>query len=167
MRIRRTVACHTRIQPDGVHVVKSSPQLSVILAGESIGPTDVLSIQLWGRLRLVCCLPEMVGAGPLYVLPEPTMASKAGCVLFGAQGALTAPRASSGLGSSEHHSEISAGMRQAVALETKDSSDTATIGGVRGPHIRLGYPSSHTDIQLSRTWNFRGFRASSVEILTS
>jgi Bacterial CdiA-CT RNAse A domain len=75
---------------DGVRVVLSAPQLAAVLTRQSISHTDVLSNRLWGGLQLVGGLLEMVGAGALCVLPEPTMASKAGCIVFGAHGSDTA-----------------------------------------------------------------------------
>ncbi|MGF6542168.1 hypothetical protein OKW32_005518 [Paraburkholderia youngii] len=41
-------------------------------------------------MQVVGGVLEMVGAGALCVLPEPTMASKAGCVVFGVHGSDTA-----------------------------------------------------------------------------
>ncbi|WP_233808232.1 RNase A-like domain-containing protein [Paraburkholderia sp. HP33-1] len=75
---------------DGVRVVLSAPQLAAVLTRQSISHTDMLSNRLWGGLQLVGGLLEMVGAGVLCVMPEPTMASKAGCIVFGAHGSDTA-----------------------------------------------------------------------------
>ncbi|KXU83177.1 hypothetical protein CI15_29155 [Paraburkholderia monticola] len=75
---------------DGVRVVLSAPQLAAVLTRQSISPTEMLSNRLWGGLQLVGGLLEMVGAGALCVMPEPTMASKAGCIVFGAHGSDTA-----------------------------------------------------------------------------
>ncbi|WP_233801606.1 RNase A-like domain-containing protein [Paraburkholderia sp. HP33-1] len=75
---------------DGVRVVLSAPQLAAVLTRQSISHTEMLSNRLWGGLQLVGGLLEMVGAGALCVLPEPTMASKAGCIVFGAHGSDTA-----------------------------------------------------------------------------
>ncbi|MCC8395761.1 hypothetical protein LJ656_24560 [Paraburkholderia sp. MMS20-SJTR3] len=75
---------------DGVRVVFSAPQLAAVLAKASISQTEMLSNRLWGGLQVVGGVLEMVGAGALCVLPEPTMASKAGCVVFGAHGSDTA-----------------------------------------------------------------------------
>ncbi|TDV32840.1 hypothetical protein C7405_112152 [Paraburkholderia caballeronis] len=75
---------------DGVRVVLSAPQLAAVLARESISRTEMLSNQLWGGLQVVGGVLEMVGAGVLCVMPEPTMASKIGCVAFGAHGSDTA-----------------------------------------------------------------------------
>ncbi|MBB5503462.1 RNase A-like domain-containing protein [Paraburkholderia sp. MM5384-R2] len=75
---------------DSVRVVLSAPQLSAVLARHSISPTEMLSNRLWGGLQVVGGVLEMAGAAALCVLPEPTMASKAGCVVFGAHGSDTA-----------------------------------------------------------------------------
>jgi hypothetical protein len=71
---------------DSVRVVLSAPQLAAVLARQSISHSEMLSNRLWGGLQLVGGLLEMVGAGALCALPEPTMASKAGCVVFGVHG---------------------------------------------------------------------------------
>ncbi|WP_233805694.1 RNase A-like domain-containing protein [Paraburkholderia sp. HP33-1] len=71
---------------DGVRVVLSAPQLAAVLTRRSISQTEMLSNRLWGGLQLVGGLLEMVGAAALCVMPEPTMASKAGCIVFGAHG---------------------------------------------------------------------------------
>ncbi|MEX3788365.1 RNase A-like domain-containing protein [Paraburkholderia sp. BR14374] len=72
-----------------VRVVFSVPQLAAVLSRQSINPTEMLSNRLWGGLQVVGGVLEMVGAAALCVLPEPTMASKAGCVVFGAHGSDT------------------------------------------------------------------------------
>ncbi|MGF6697391.1 hypothetical protein OKW38_002003 [Paraburkholderia sp. MM5496-R1] len=76
--------------PDAVQVVLSAPQLAAVLSRQSISPTEMLSNRLWGGLQVVGGVLEMVGAAALCVLPEPTMASKAGCVVFGVHGSDTA-----------------------------------------------------------------------------
>ncbi|MBB5415695.1 RNase A-like domain-containing protein [Paraburkholderia atlantica] len=75
---------------DGMRVVLSAPQLAAILTRESISQTEMLSNRLWGGLQVAAGVAEMVGAAALCVLPEPTMASKAGCVVFGVHGSDTA-----------------------------------------------------------------------------
>ncbi|MEX3811146.1 RNase A-like domain-containing protein [Paraburkholderia sp. BR13439] len=75
---------------DGVRVVLSAPQLAAVLSRQSISPMEMLSNRLWGGLQVVGGVLEMVGAGALCVLPEPTMSSKAGCVVFGVHGSDTA-----------------------------------------------------------------------------
>ncbi|MGF6506469.1 hypothetical protein OKW26_002272 [Paraburkholderia sp. 32] len=77
-------------ESDGVRVVLSAPQLAAVLSRQSISPTEMLSNRLWGGLQVVGGVLEMVGAAALRVLPEPTMASKAACVVFGVHGSDTA-----------------------------------------------------------------------------
>ncbi|MBB5457580.1 RNase A-like domain-containing protein [Paraburkholderia sp. Cpub6] len=77
-------------ESDGVRVVLSAPQMAAVLVRQSISQTEMLSNRLWGGLQLVGGVLEMVGAGALCVLPEPTMASKAGCIVFGVHGSDTA-----------------------------------------------------------------------------
>ncbi|MGF6956008.1 hypothetical protein QFZ97_001873 [Paraburkholderia youngii] len=91
---------------DGVRVVLSAPQLAAVLTRGSISQTEMLSNRLWGGLQVAAGVAEMVGAAALCVLPEPTMASKAGCVVFGVHGSDTA----------------AAGLRQMLTGE-----DTATL----------------------------------------
>jgi hypothetical protein len=75
---------------DRVRVVLSAPQLAAVLARQSISSTEMLSNRLWGGLQVVGGVLEMAGAAALCVLPEPTLASKAGCVVFGVHGSDTA-----------------------------------------------------------------------------
>ncbi|MBB5456625.1 RNase A-like domain-containing protein [Paraburkholderia sp. Cpub6] len=75
---------------DGVRLVLSAPQLAAVLARQSISQTELLSNRLWGGLQIVGGVLEMVGASALCVIPEPTMLTKAGCVVFGVHGSDTA-----------------------------------------------------------------------------
>jgi len=71
---------------DGFRVVLSPVQMAAVLAGESLSQEATLSNRLWGGLNVVGGVLEMVGAAALCVMPEPTMASKAGCIVFGVHG---------------------------------------------------------------------------------
>ncbi|QCP52377.1 hypothetical protein FAZ95_24675 [Trinickia violacea] len=75
---------------DVMRVVLSPVQLAAVLSRGSLSQEATLSNRLWGGLQIVGGVLEMVGAGALCVLPEPTMASKAGCVVFGVHGSDTA-----------------------------------------------------------------------------
>ncbi|MBC8735289.1 hypothetical protein F6X40_00115 [Paraburkholderia sp. UCT31] len=77
-------------ESDGVRIVLSAPQLAAVLARQSISPTEMLANRLWGGWQVLGGVLEMLGAGALCVLPEPTMASKVGCVVFGVHGSDTA-----------------------------------------------------------------------------
>ena len=74
---------------DGVRIVLSSVQLAAILERESLSQTEMLSNRFWGGLRAVGGVLELIGAGALCVVPEPTMASKVGCFIFGLHGSDT------------------------------------------------------------------------------
>ncbi|MGS1056666.1 RNase A-like domain-containing protein [Burkholderia glumae] len=78
-----------RRDTDGLRVVLSAPQLAAVLARQSINQTEILSNRLWGGLQIVGGVMEMAGAAVLCVAPEPTMASKAGCIVFGVHGSDT------------------------------------------------------------------------------
>ncbi len=76
-------------EEEGIRVVLSAPQLAAVLAQESISESATLSNRLWGGLRVAGGVVELVGAGVLCAAPEPTMASKVGCVVFGVHGSDT------------------------------------------------------------------------------
>ncbi|MCC8391207.1 hypothetical protein LJ656_01285 [Paraburkholderia sp. MMS20-SJTR3] len=98
------------LDADGVRVVLSAPQLAAVLTRGTIDQTAMLTNRLWGGVQIAAGVLEMVGASALCVLPEPTMASKAGCIVFGAHGSDTA----------------AAGLRQ---LMTGIEADTLTQRG--------------------------------------
>jgi hypothetical protein len=75
---------------DGVRVVMSPVQLAAVLSRQSISQSEMLTNRLWGGLQVVGGVLEMMGAGVLCAMPEPTMASKAGCIVFGVHGSDTA-----------------------------------------------------------------------------
>jgi hypothetical protein len=74
---------------EGMSVVLSSVQLAAVLTEQSVDETATATNRLWGGLRVVGGVLELLGAGVLCVTPEPTMSSKVGCVVFGAHGADT------------------------------------------------------------------------------
>src|SRR5215204_1525673 len=76
-------------EAEGVRVVLSPVQLAAVLADESISEDATWTNRLWGGLRLVGGVAELAGGGVLCLAPEPTMASKVGCVVFGVHGADT------------------------------------------------------------------------------
>jgi hypothetical protein len=73
-------------EDEGVRIVVSAPQLAAILEEGSLDEPSTYTNRLWGGLRVVGGTLELVGAGALCLAPEPTMASKAGCVVFGLHG---------------------------------------------------------------------------------
>jgi Bacterial CdiA-CT RNAse A domain len=71
----------------GIKVVLSSVQMAAVLGQDNLGEDPTLTNRFLGSLRVVGGVLELAGAGVLCLAPEPTMASKAGCVLFGINGA--------------------------------------------------------------------------------
>lgn len=77
-------------EDSSINIVLTPVQLAAILQGESISNEATLSNRMWGGLTLVGGVLEMVGGAALCVVPEPTGATKLGCVLLGAHGSDTA-----------------------------------------------------------------------------
>lgn len=74
---------------EGIDIALTPVQLAAVLTEDTVDEHATLTNRLWGGLRLVGGVLELVGAGALCLAPEPTMASKAGCVVLGAHGADT------------------------------------------------------------------------------
>ena len=70
----------------GLSVALTPVQMAAVLGGEDVPESASLSNRLWGTAALIGGVIELVGAGVLCVAPEPTMASKVGCVVLGAHG---------------------------------------------------------------------------------
>jgi hypothetical protein len=75
---------------DGLQIVLTPVQLAAVIHGETITPpetaTNRLLTRLVGGAELVGGVIELLGAGALFVTPEPTMVTKAGGVVLGANG---------------------------------------------------------------------------------
>ena len=71
---------------DGLRIVLSPPQLAAILTEASISENETLANRLWGGLWVAAGVVELLGAGVLCAVPEPTLLTKAGCVVFGLHG---------------------------------------------------------------------------------
>lgn len=69
---------------EGVTIAISPVQMAAILHRKTLSEGETWSNRLWGSLGLVGGIVESFGAGVLCVVPEPTMLSKAGCVVVGA-----------------------------------------------------------------------------------
>lgn len=72
---------------EGVAVVLSPVQLAALLENDNVSEPATFTNRMWGAARTVGATVELLGAGVLCLLPEPTMASKAGCVVLGVHGA--------------------------------------------------------------------------------
>jgi hypothetical protein len=77
-------------EQSSISVVLTPVQLAAILKGDSISSESTLSNRFWGGLTLVAGVAEMVGGAALCAVPEPTGATKVGCVVLGGHGIDTA-----------------------------------------------------------------------------
>ncbi|WMD22951.1 hypothetical protein RAS12_11410 [Achromobacter seleniivolatilans] len=73
-----------------ISIVLTPVQLAAILQGESVSSETTLSNRLWGGLKLAGGVAEMIGGAALCAVPEPTGATKIGCVVLGGHGIDTA-----------------------------------------------------------------------------
>ncbi|QTF09956.1 hypothetical protein HC231_20065 [Brenneria izadpanahii] len=67
----------------GVRIALSPVQLAAVLSDKSVSEGETLSNRLWGGLGLAGGVVEMFGAGVMCIVPEPTMLTKAGCIIVG------------------------------------------------------------------------------------
>ncbi len=71
---------------DGLQVVFSPAQLAAVLAGQSLTDSEIQSNRIWGGVKAVAGVFEIIGGGLLLAVPEPTGATKVGGVVLGAHG---------------------------------------------------------------------------------
>lgn len=69
---------------EGLVVAVSPVQMATILRRKNVSAGETFSNRLWGGLGIVGGVAEIFGAGVLCIVPEPTMVTKAGCVVVGA-----------------------------------------------------------------------------------
>jgi len=77
-------------EDSSISIVLTPVQLAAILQGESVNSEATLSNRLWGGLKLAGGVAEMIGGAALCAVPEPTGATKVGCVVLGGHGVDTA-----------------------------------------------------------------------------
>ncbi|KAF1370036.1 RNase A-like domain-containing protein [Yokenella regensburgei] len=70
-------------ETNGLRIALSPVQLAATLSEKSISEGETFSNRLSGGLGLIGGMTEMFGAGVMCVAPDPTMLTKAGCVLVG------------------------------------------------------------------------------------
>ena len=145
---------------EGLTIALTPVQMAAVLGGEEVPESASLSNRLWGTLGLVGGVVELVGAGVLCLAPEPTMVTKAGCVVLGVHGfdtlatsgrqvwtgtpqrtvtAVTASSAAEALGASRETADgIGLAVDVAVPLAVAAGLGAARIIAVtRGGRIRL------------------------------
>lgn len=74
---------------EGVTIVLSPVQMAAVLTQGDISSSETLSNRIFGGLKVLGGVLELLGAGVLCLAPEPTMATKAGCVIVGVHGSDT------------------------------------------------------------------------------
>jgi hypothetical protein len=145
---------------EGMTIALTPVQMAAVLGDQEVPESASLSNRLWGTVGLVGGVVELVGAGVLCLAPEPTMVSKAGCVVLGVHGfdtlatsgrqvwtgvpqrtatAVTATSAAEALGASRETAEgIGLAVDVAVPLAVTAGLGAARIVSVmRGGRIRL------------------------------
>lgn len=103
---------------NGIVIAMSPVQMAAALSDKSVSEGETMSNRLHGGLGLAGGVAEMFGAGAMCIVPEPTMLTKAGCVIVGTHGLDT----------------IQAALRQvwsgrAVATDTYNSAVALGTGG--------------------------------------
>jgi hypothetical protein len=71
---------------NGLTVVLSPVQLAAVMSGQAISEGETAANRVFGGLRMLAGTLEMVGAGALVLVPEPTLATKVGGVALATHG---------------------------------------------------------------------------------
>ena len=74
-------------EAEGLQIVLSPVQMAGILHNASISEGEVLSNRLWGGVGLAGGMLQMLVAGGMCAAPDPTMLTKAACVVVGGHAA--------------------------------------------------------------------------------
>jgi hypothetical protein len=115
---------------EGLTLTLSPVQMAAILRGKTISEGETMSNRLWGGLGVVSGVAEMFGAGVLCVVPEPTMLSKAGCVVVGSHSLDTITASFKQVLTGRQTSTATAQLAEIAAGELGASKDTAYKVGV-------------------------------------
>ncbi len=103
----------------GLQMVLTPLQLAAVLDGETLEEPAPTATRLWGAATLIGGALELLGAGALWLAPDPTLATKVAGGVLGAHGLDTA----------------SAGLRQVVSGQ---SQSTVTASAARSAAELLG-----------------------------
>ncbi|MDQ0571843.1 hypothetical protein QFZ42_003677 [Variovorax paradoxus] len=144
---------------EGLSVALTPVQMAAVLGDQEVPESASLSNRLWGTVGLVGGVVELLGAGVLCVAPEPTMMTKAGCVVLGVHGydtlttssrqvwtgtpqrtvtAVTASSAAEALGASRETADgIGLAVDIAVPLAVASGLVVARVIAVRAGRFRL------------------------------
>ncbi len=115
---------------EGLTITISPVQMAAILRGKTVSEGEVMSNRIWGGFGVISGVVETFGAGVLCVVPEPTMLSKAGCVVVGSHSLDTITTAFKQVITGRQASTATAQLAEMAAGELGASADTAYKVGV-------------------------------------
>jgi hypothetical protein len=149
------------VSEEALTVVLSPVQLAATISGQNITEQETGSNRLWGGLKLIGGALEMVGAGLLWVAPEPTTLTKFGGTALGAHGADTVSTGFWQLWTGQRQRTLTDKAAETVALRLGADPETAeTIG--TGVDIAVPLVVS-LGIGAARIAAIRGGRISLIE----
>jgi hypothetical protein len=126
---------------DGLTIALSPVQLAAILSDQPISNGETAANRLWGGLKLLAGSLEMVGAGALLLVPEPTLASKAGGVALAAHGSDTLSAGLWQVWTGQEQRSLT--ERGAASLAVRLGADPATAGNI-GTAVDIAVPLAVT-----------------------
>lgn len=146
---------------EALTVILSPVQLAAVISGQSISEPETSGNRLWGGLKLIGGALEMVGAGALWLAPEPTMLTKAGGTVLGAHGADTVSTGFWQLWTGRSQRTLTDKAAESLALRLGASPETA---GQIGTGVDIAVPLVVSlGIGAARIAAIRGGRISLIE----
>ncbi|KGT86468.1 hypothetical protein NG99_25780 [Erwinia typographi] len=114
----------------GLSLAISPVQMAAILHKRTVSRGETMSNRLWGGLELIGGVVESFGAGALCIVPEPTMLSKAGCVVVGAHSLDTIKSSLNQVITGRESQTATAELAKLAAEQMGATTDTAYRVGV-------------------------------------
>ncbi len=114
----------------GVDIILTPLQLTAVLDQESLSTESATSNRWWGAVSVLAGALELVGAGALLAVPEPTLVTKAAGGALGAHGIDTASTGVKQVLSGRSESTLTAQSMQAAAEGLGVDLKTAVLVGV-------------------------------------
>lgn len=114
----------------GLRVILTPVQLSAVLHGEQVHSQESAANRFWGAAKVVGGALELLGAGGLLAVPEPTMLTKAAGGVLGVHGLDTLQAGAREVWTGEPTKTLTQQGGEAIAYELGASKDTAEKTGV-------------------------------------
>lgn len=115
---------------DGLTIVLSPVQLAAMLNGSTLSGHDRFINRLWGGGQLFFSALQLVGAGALLAVPDPTLVTKAGGIVLGAHGLDSGQAALRQVWSGEQTNDLTQEAGEAAAKKFGASDRTAQWVGI-------------------------------------